>query len=924
MGKVNIEVGASFDDAGLKQQLSAISEAFNRLGSDAAKVSGVKFQPITRASVDEVRRMRAEFEAMLRISPALRRTLDGAGQGGRSWDAVDWSRAFPDQNQRQRYMQTLLNRLRPGSVSAAGHVEPPAPAPRPAGGGAAGAMIGGVAQAGLRAMGPAGGVAANALGSGMKAGFGAGLAGLLGGMAALGVGKLVGGVAGKVDDAQREAIAYDQLKRALGDVGVAFGGLRDSVRAAGDEIGVAFNDAAKLGSEFTKIANLTADQRGEVAGGVLLGGGMARAFGLDPSKGVGTLGALRGMRQTSGDQDSRKAALLIGETIARSGAFAKADEVMDALSGFVVQQTRSSLGRAPLDAFAGQYAGLVGSGIAGLDPQGASAILNRALATLAGGGGKGEASQFFSGAIAERNGLNPIAGAVWRQNPMATIGQAFAPESAVGRYLAQNGVALPTGGGGSFYSQTLDQLKGQYRDPWLRLNAAANHLGLNESQAAALLGTPAAELGGLERRLGRLNINLADVNGTGLGVLGQIEGGNRGKLEAIAGDLLGRRGKGALTADEARDLKAALGGDDETLRDVLASLSAQRGQVETEGSRTRDTIAGVGNILQDYASKSLPLLSDSRAALMALAGKQLGGMGPQGIREQYLSSDHDERLASIRQGFDRYAAEQGQRVRSGEISPEMAKDNVRLATQQLGMDLKGEDERHNAAIEVSRQEAARSREATDSARRRLIEDSGAPSKSGTGVGASLLDAVIQQESVGRHRNRAGGLTTSPAGARGIAQIMPGTGRDPGFGVRPLQDDSEAEHRRFASDYLEAMLREFGGDKAKALAAYNAGHGRVKGAVRRHGDDWLQHMPAETRNYVPSVLGRERAAQGTEMPADARAAEQASRSEPLAYGGNLSGEMDLRLDLTPEARRLLQGPAIMPSGRIGPARPFGVA
>lgn len=355
MGKVNIEVGASFDDAGLKQQLSAISEAFNRLGSDAAKVSGVKFQPITRASVDEARRMRAEFEAMLRISPALRRTLEGAGQGGRSWDAVDWSRAFPDQNQRQRYMATLLNRLRPGSVSAAGHVEPPAPAPRPAGAGAAGTMIGGVAQAGLRAMGPAGGVAASALGTGMKAGFGAGMAGLLGGMAALGVGKLVGGVAGKVDDAQREAIAYDQLKRALGDVGVAFGGLRDTVRAAGDQIGVAFNDASKLGAEFTKIANLTADQRTEVASGVLVGGGLARAFGLDPSKGVGTLGVLRGMRQTGGDQESRKAALLIGETIARSGAFAKADEVMGALSGFVVQQTRSSLGRAPLDAFAGQW-----------------------------------------------------------------------------------------------------------------------------------------------------------------------------------------------------------------------------------------------------------------------------------------------------------------------------------------------------------------------------------------------------------------------------------------------------------------------------------------------------------------------------------------------------------------------------------------
>ena len=920
---IDIKVGASLDDDGLKQQLEEIREAFNRLGSDAAKASNVKFQPISRASVEEARRMRQEFEAMLRISPALRRTLEGTGQGGRAWESVDWSRAYPDQHQRQRYMATLLNRLRPGSVSAAGNTEPPTPTPRPSGAGVAGKMIGGVAQTGLRAMGPAGGVAANALGSGMSSGFGAGLAGLLGGMAALGVGKLAGGVAGKVDDAQREAIAVDTLKRALGDVNVSFYSLRESVRAAGDEIGVAFNDAAKLGTEFTKIANLTADQRSEVASGVTLGGGMARAFGLDPSKGVGALGVLRGMRQTGSDQESRKAALLIGETIARSGAFAKADEVMDALSGFAIQQTRASLGRAPLDTFSGQYAGLVGSGIAGLDPQGASAILNRALQALAGGGGKGEASQFFSGMIAERNGLNPIAGAVWRQSPMSTIGQAFAPDSAVGRYLKQSNVPLPTGGSGSFYSQTIDQLKAQYSDPWLRLNAAANHLGVNESQAAALLSTPAAPLGGLERRLGRLGVNLTDINGSGLGILGQIEGGDRGRLESIAGDLLGRRGKGSLTADEVRDLKAAMGGDDETLRDVLASISAQRGQVETEGSKTRDTIAGVDNTLQDYASKSLPLLNDSRAALMALAGRQLGGKGPQGIRELYLDSEHNDRISGIRQGFDRYAAEQGQRSRAGAITKETAQDNVRLATQQLGMDLKAEDERHKAAIEASRQEAAREREATDKARRRVIEDSGVSSRSGAGVSATLLDAVLGQESGGRHRNQSGGLITSPAGARGIAQVMPATGRDPGFNVRPLQDDSEVEGRRFGGDYLEAMLREFGGDKAKALAAYNAGPGRVKGAVRHHGDDWLQHMPSETQNYVPRVLQRERALQGTALPEDARAAEQASRPEPLAFGP-LHGEMDLRLDLTPDARRLLQGPAVMPSSRVGPARPFGVA
>ena len=73
--------------------------------------------------------------------------------------------------------------VQPGHVSGDGE---PRHHRRPGGGG--GGMGTQVAQAGLSALGPAGGVAAGALGTGMSAGFGAGLMGLLGGMLALGVG----------------------------------------------------------------------------------------------------------------------------------------------------------------------------------------------------------------------------------------------------------------------------------------------------------------------------------------------------------------------------------------------------------------------------------------------------------------------------------------------------------------------------------------------------------------------------------------------------------------------------------------------------------------------------------------------------------------------------------------------------------------
>jgi len=124
---------------------------------------------------------------------------------------------------------------------------------------------------------------------------------------------------------------------------------------------------------------------------------------------------------------------------------------------------------------------------------------------------------------------------------------------------------------------------------------------------------------------------------------------------------------------------------------------------------------------------------------------------------------------------------------------------------------------------------------------------------------SVFEKLIQAESRGRHRDRSGRLTTSPVGAQGITQVMPKTGQDPGYGVTPLRDNSEEEFRRFGRDYLRAMLKEFNGDYRKAVAAYNAGPGNVKKAIRKAelpGEDWTQYIPkrSETLPYMERILG----------------------------------------------------------------------
>ena len=119
--------------------------------------------------------------------------------------------------------------------------------------------------------------------------------------------------------------------------------------------------------------------------------------------------------------------------------------------------------------------------------------------------------------------------------------------------------------------------------------------------------------------------------------------------------------------------------------------------------------------------------------------------------------------------------------------------------------------------------------------------------------ANVFDRMVQITAVSESRNRErdanGNLITSPAGAKGKMQVMPGTEGDPGFGVRPMQDNSDAERTRVGRDYLAAMLRRYGNDPAKAWAAYNWGPGNLDNAIKKHGDGWLDHAPDETRKYV---------------------------------------------------------------------------
>lgn len=101
---------------------------------------------------------------------------------------------------------------------------------------------------------------------------------------------------------------------------------------------------------------------------------------------------------------------------------------------------------------------------------------------------------------------------------------------------------------------------------------------------------------------------------------------------------------------------------------------------------------------------------------------------------------------------------------------------------------------------------------------------------------------------------------SNAAAAGLWQFIPSTGRIYGLNQTTTFDGRRdvIESTRAAYDFLTALYNQFGSWEL-ALAAYNAGPGRVQSAINYNAarglptDYWSLKLPTETMNYVPRFL-----------------------------------------------------------------------
>ncbi len=122
-----------------------------------------------------------------------------------------------------------------------------------------------------------------------------------------------------------------------------------------------------------------------------------------------------------------------------------------------------------------------------------------------------------------------------------------------------------------------------------------------------------------------------------------------------------------------------------------------------------------------------------------------------------------------------------------------------------------------------------------------------------GVPAAVLYAIIRTESAFMDDAR------SPAGALGLMQVMPATGRETARRIGTTLPSARAlldpeKNVMIGSAYLKQVLDRFDGSFSMAAAAYNAGPHRVRSWLPDSGcvpaDIWVDTIPfTETRRYV---------------------------------------------------------------------------
>lgn len=119
-----------------------------------------------------------------------------------------------------------------------------------------------------------------------------------------------------------------------------------------------------------------------------------------------------------------------------------------------------------------------------------------------------------------------------------------------------------------------------------------------------------------------------------------------------------------------------------------------------------------------------------------------------------------------------------------------------------------------------------------------------------GLPPGTLSGMWQVESKSG-KNLVGPLLRNGDQAIGDLQFTSGTWNDWGNGGDRFNFKDQAGA---AGRYMQFLMKKYGGDIRKALAAYNWGPGNLDKDIAKNGSQWESNLPAEPRNYIAQIAG----------------------------------------------------------------------
>ncbi|HUN52317.1 MAG TPA: hypothetical protein VMU42_14425, partial [Candidatus Sulfotelmatobacter sp.] len=342
-----------------------------------------------------------------------------------------------------------------------------------------------------------------AAGGGFAGGFAGSVAGSVAVMAAQKAWGMMKGYVGAVAD---EAKAIDSLQRRTGDLGGSFTGLMQQVHKASDGLGVTYAEASKLGNALAKVSG--GFQGGDLRSAI----GFARATGMDLGRSVDFFGTMRRVGDIgSGESEMKRFAYLIGQAVTASGYSGQVEEITKAVAAYATTSARFGLSSPNFGGYLGALTGLTRTGIPGLDPEGAAAMLSRADATIRAGGAGRWSQAFLMQALGGRIGDPYAARAIWQQGIFGSSAGAFSGPWA--DMVRQFGGRVPAGTMTTNFAAIRSAFDRVFAGTGTAAPAAFTQLfGLqSDAQGAALHNMRPAAFDNLMHSLQRNGVKMSDV-----------------------------------------------------------------------------------------------------------------------------------------------------------------------------------------------------------------------------------------------------------------------------------------------------------------------------------------------------------------------------------------------------------------------------